>query len=133
MEASGSSEHGFTTHGRREIGRAASRSSFVSSVSLPSVLQAVPYYGIRLCSFEAFRAHRGEVRAVIPDVTMPRVGGEEAFRQLRRLDLDVRVLLSSGSTPSSPRGRPETAERAHAPATHPRSRRLSACALSASP
>jgi PAS domain S-box-containing protein len=43
-----------------------------------------------------FRAYRGEIRAVLLDVTMPRMGGEEAFRQLRQIAPDVRVLLSSG-------------------------------------
>ena len=44
----------------------------------------------------AFRAHRQEIRAVILDVTMPRMGGEEAYRQLRQIDPEVRVLLASG-------------------------------------
>jgi signal transduction histidine kinase/CheY-like chemotaxis protein len=43
-----------------------------------------------------FREHQSEVRAVLLDVTMPRMGGEEAFRQLRQLAPEVRVLLSSG-------------------------------------
>ncbi len=45
---------------------------------------------------EVFRAHHPHVRAVILDVTMPRMGGEEAFRRLRQIDPDVRVILSSG-------------------------------------
>jgi PAS domain S-box-containing protein len=43
-----------------------------------------------------FREHINEVCAVMLDVTMPRMGGEEAFRQLRQLAPEVRVLLSSG-------------------------------------
>jgi PAS domain S-box-containing protein len=43
-----------------------------------------------------FREHQSEVRAVLLDVTMPRMGGEETFRKLRQLAPDVRVLLSSG-------------------------------------
>ncbi len=45
---------------------------------------------------EVFSAHKGAIRAVLLDVTMPRMGGEEAFRRLRQIDPDVRVLLSSG-------------------------------------
>jgi PAS domain S-box-containing protein len=43
-----------------------------------------------------FREHQREVRAVLLDVTMPRMGGEETFRQLRQLVPEVRVVLSSG-------------------------------------
>ena len=43
-----------------------------------------------------FREHSSEIRAVLLDVTMPRMGGEEAFRQLRQMSPEVRVLLSSG-------------------------------------
>jgi PAS domain S-box-containing protein len=43
-----------------------------------------------------FDAHKSEIRAVILDVTMPRMGGEETYRQLRLRSADVRVLLASG-------------------------------------
>jgi CheY-like chemotaxis protein len=33
---------------------------------------------------------------VLLDLTMPRMGGEEAFRELRLIRDDVRVVLSSG-------------------------------------
>jgi signal transduction histidine kinase len=45
---------------------------------------------------EVYRAHRDEIDLVLLDVTMPRMGGEETFRQLRQLNPNVRVLLSSG-------------------------------------
>ena len=45
---------------------------------------------------ELFRAHKDEIRAVVLDVTMPRMGGEETFRQLRQIQPTVKVLLSSG-------------------------------------
>jgi CheY-like chemotaxis protein len=45
---------------------------------------------------EVFRARTGEIAAVILDVTMPRMGGEEAFRQMHQLDPTVPVILSSG-------------------------------------
>jgi CheY-like chemotaxis protein len=45
---------------------------------------------------EVFSAHKDEIRAVLLDVTMPRMGGEETFRRLRQVAPDVCVLLSSG-------------------------------------
>jgi CheY-like chemotaxis protein len=39
---------------------------------------------------------QGEIDVVLLDVTMPRMGGEETFRQLRLLRPDVRVVLASG-------------------------------------
>ncbi len=45
---------------------------------------------------EVFRARQGDISCVILDLTMPEMGGEEAFRELRRIQRDVRVILSSG-------------------------------------
>jgi two-component system, cell cycle sensor histidine kinase and response regulator CckA len=45
---------------------------------------------------EVFRAHRDEIDCIILDLSMPHMGGEEAFRELRRLRSDARVILSSG-------------------------------------
>ena len=45
---------------------------------------------------ELFRAHAAEVSLVLLDLTMPRMSGEEAFREMRRLRPDVRVVLMSG-------------------------------------
>jgi two-component system, cell cycle sensor histidine kinase and response regulator CckA len=45
---------------------------------------------------EAFRAHQDRITAVILDMTMPHMGGEEAFSEMRRLRPDVKVLLVSG-------------------------------------
>ena len=45
---------------------------------------------------EVFRASAGEITCVLLDLTMPEMGGEETFRQLRRLRQDVCVILSSG-------------------------------------
>jgi PAS domain S-box-containing protein len=47
---------------------------------------------------EKFRADPSAFRLVLLDLTMPRLGGEEAFRALRQLRPDVRVLLMSGYT-----------------------------------
>jgi CheY-like chemotaxis protein len=43
-----------------------------------------------------FAAHRESIRAVLLDLTMPIMGGEEALQQLRAADPTVRVILMSG-------------------------------------
>jgi signal transduction histidine kinase/CheY-like chemotaxis protein len=45
---------------------------------------------------EMFRARAGSVVAVVLDLTMPNMSGEETFRQLREIRGDVPVVLSSG-------------------------------------
>jgi len=45
---------------------------------------------------ETFRVHRESIRLVLLDMTMPRMSGEKAFDELRRIDPSVRVILSSG-------------------------------------
>jgi two-component system, cell cycle sensor histidine kinase and response regulator CckA len=45
---------------------------------------------------ERFRADLDSFRLVLLDLTMPRLGGEDAFRELRQGRPDVRVLLMSG-------------------------------------
>jgi signal transduction histidine kinase/CheY-like chemotaxis protein len=43
-----------------------------------------------------FHARRGELTAVILDLTMPRLGGQEVLSQIREHDPQLRVLLTSG-------------------------------------
>ena len=45
---------------------------------------------------ERFRERRAEISAVLMDLTMPHVDGEEAFRQIRAMDSDAHILLMSG-------------------------------------
>ncbi len=45
---------------------------------------------------DAFRAHRGRLRAVLLDLKMPVMGGREAFVQMQRLDDSVPVLICTG-------------------------------------
>ncbi|MBI5724060.1 MAG: PAS domain S-box protein [Planctomycetes bacterium] len=47
-------------------------------------------------ALKIFRDNAGEIRAVLLDMTMPHMDGEETFRELRRIRPDVKVLLSSG-------------------------------------
>jgi len=45
---------------------------------------------------DIFGRHKGEIRLVLMDLTMPVMGGEEAVRRLKVLDPAVKVILSSG-------------------------------------
>jgi CheY-like chemotaxis protein len=45
---------------------------------------------------EIFRERREEIAAVILDMIMPGMGGEETFHRLKEIDPAARVLLSSG-------------------------------------
>jgi len=45
---------------------------------------------------ELFRRHAEAIRAVVLDRTMPDIGGEDAFDEIRRLRPDVRIMLISG-------------------------------------
>jgi DNA-binding NtrC family response regulator len=47
-------------------------------------------------AMELFSRDPGAIELVVLDLTMPHMGGEEAYREMRRLKRDVRVLLSSG-------------------------------------
>jgi PAS domain S-box-containing protein len=49
-----------------------------------------------LAAVERFRAHPDRFRFVLLDLTMPRQGGEETFRQMHLLRPAVRVILMSG-------------------------------------
>ena len=45
---------------------------------------------------EEFKKHCGTIAAVVLDMTMPNMNGEEAFHEIRKLQPDARVLLVSG-------------------------------------
>ncbi|MBN1866931.1 PAS domain S-box protein [Candidatus Sumerlaeota bacterium] len=47
-------------------------------------------------AIDLYREHAGDVLCVILDLTMPHMDGEETFRELRRINPDVHVILSSG-------------------------------------
>ena len=45
---------------------------------------------------EVFRARHNEIDCVLLDLTMPNLDGEEAFKEMKEIRNDVRVILSSG-------------------------------------
>jgi len=47
-------------------------------------------------ALEIFRERHGEIDCVILDLTMPHVDGEETFREMRRMDGNVKVVMTSG-------------------------------------
>jgi PAS domain S-box-containing protein len=47
-------------------------------------------------ALDLYRERREEITVVVLDMTMPHMDGEETFRELRRLNPGVRVILSSG-------------------------------------
>jgi two-component system, cell cycle sensor histidine kinase and response regulator CckA len=47
-------------------------------------------------AIEVFNENRNKIRCIILDLTMPHMDGEETFRELRRIDPDIRVIMSSG-------------------------------------
>ena len=51
-------------------------------------------------ALEIYRARRGEIALVLLDLTMPDLDGEETFHELRQMDPNIRVVMSSGYTES---------------------------------
>jgi len=49
-----------------------------------------------LDAIEQLQCHLNEIDCVLLDMTMPRMGGEEAFTEMRRIRPDIKVLLCSG-------------------------------------
>ena len=50
-------------------------------------------------ALQVFEANREQIRLVLMDLTMPRMDGEEAFRELRRAGARMPIILSSGFGP----------------------------------
>jgi len=46
-------------------------------------------------ALEVYRS-RSDIRMVVMDLTMPHLDGEQCFRELRRLDPDIKIIISSG-------------------------------------
>jgi two-component system, cell cycle sensor histidine kinase and response regulator CckA len=47
-------------------------------------------------ALEVYRAHQDEIVLVVLDLTMPRMDGAETLQELRRMDPEVKVIMSSG-------------------------------------
>ncbi len=47
-------------------------------------------------ALKIYKANKEQISIVLLDMTMPIMDGEETFRELRRINPDVKVLLSSG-------------------------------------
>jgi len=47
-------------------------------------------------ALDIFKQQHDQIRFVLMDLTMPRMNGEEAFREFRRIDPDVKVIICSG-------------------------------------
>jgi PAS domain S-box-containing protein len=45
---------------------------------------------------DLFAQHRGQIRLVVLDMTMPHLDGEACYRELRRIDPAVKVIMTSG-------------------------------------
>ena len=74
--------------------RTAIVAAIMASVAVARADLATRQRSVRLA--ETFRTHADEIVCVLLDLTMPRVDGEEAFRELRRIRPDVTVVLCSG-------------------------------------
>jgi len=53
----------------------------------------------------AYQRHQQDIVAVLLDMTMPRLDGEGCFRELRQIDPNVQVILSSGYNEQDTTGR----------------------------
>jgi CheY-like chemotaxis protein len=49
-----------------------------------------------LAAIEVFKRHPGDIAAVILDLSMPRMSGEETLPELRKIRPRVKVVVSSG-------------------------------------
>jgi PAS domain S-box-containing protein len=47
-------------------------------------------------AIDMYRERRADIALILLDLTMPHMNGEEAYRELRRIDPDVRIILVSG-------------------------------------
>jgi len=80
-------------------------------------VRAVARQALELKGFQVLEAHDGRVAValvrehahaiglVLLDMTMPHMGGEAAFREMRILQPDLKVILSSGYTEHEAMGR----------------------------
>jgi PAS domain S-box-containing protein len=61
-------------------------------------------------AIELYEKHAEEITCVLLDLMMPRMGGEEAYAELRRIQADVPIILMSGYNDSDLDGRVTNAD-----------------------
>lgn len=47
---------------------------------------------------DAFKRHRDDISLVVLDLVMPKMDGSETFRELRKMDPEVKILIATGFT-----------------------------------
>jgi DNA-binding response OmpR family regulator len=47
-------------------------------------------------SVELFRQHHAEIALVLTDMGLPKLGGWEAFQEMKKIDPDVQTIMASG-------------------------------------
>jgi CheY-like chemotaxis protein len=47
-------------------------------------------------AINVYKQHNGDIKLVVLDMIMPKMGGHETFLELKKLNDDVKVLLSTG-------------------------------------
>jgi CheY-like chemotaxis protein len=74
-----------------------------------AILEASGFTVLTACdggdAIRVFRRHAGEVAAIVLDLTMPVMNGEEAAAELRRIRTGVPIILSSGYSEQEVAGR----------------------------
>ena len=68
----------------------------VASHMLSMLGYQVVTFGSGTEALEYYRAHHPEIDAVIVDMIMPGMGGQECFRELKRINPTIRAILSTG-------------------------------------
>ncbi len=67
---------------------------------LTELLQSYGYTVLQaedgISGLETFTRHRGEIKAVITDMGLPRMSGQDLFTRIRSIDPSARVVLASG-------------------------------------
>jgi PAS domain S-box-containing protein len=68
--------------------------------TVTSILTALGYQVLQAANgregVELYRQHLGAISVVLLDMVMPELNGQECFREIRRLDPQARIIISSG-------------------------------------
>lgn len=47
-------------------------------------------------ALEVYREHEADIRCIVMDLTMPQMGGDQAFQEIRKINDSVPIIISSG-------------------------------------